>query len=691
MIHYITAIKPEAEAVRTFCSMKKYKNTTAFPALSEGLTIYQNEADTVRLLVTGSGKYAAATAVTQYLALLSCEQGIKEHSSAPVPKTQSATAIPKAQLSNFQDKHVFCNLGICGSADANAIGNGYLCISIADTATGRRLYPEVYTHPFSEAYLISADQPITSDATQSAAFTSANCASYRLQKLPTLFDMEGFTVLYALNRSVQPADCFTYKIVSDACNGAPITPADVTALCKQQLPSLHAFLQSKSDHLESVDHAVFTNSSLANDLCEKYPFSETMVHTLSHLLAYADLSGLRLTDWFGAEHDKLWGLRNPSAKGFTKKEAGQLLLDLEQYVLHPSMEVSDDDSLILPAKLRLLRHLYVEEEVLNSPVTKRLIARFPQASVIPIKHYKDVFNRSRQDRHAQVTEPSFILAANHAAKLYPGAPVCQSFGEEHFYYTSCIMNCIYDCDYCYLQGMYPSGNIVVFVNTEDYFAELEALLRQHPVYLCCSYDSDLTALGGLFPHAKEFCEFAAAHSDLRLELRTKCAAPLFLEKLPAAKNIVMAYTVSPQPLIDRFEHYSSGLLARLKAAKKAAELGFSLRLCIDPVLDVPDAPTLYRNLVDAIFTILKPEDITDISLGVFRISKDYLKQLRSAKPNCVFSHYPYRLTDGVCHYEQGRAEELLGAVTEALISHGINEKQLFFWKPEDAGSASQLE
>ena len=32
-----------------------------------------------------------------------------------------------------------------------------------------------------------------------------------------------------------------------------------------------------------------------------------------------------------------------------------------------------------------------------------------------------------------------------------------------------MFNCIYDCDYCYLQGMYPSANIVVFVNHEDFF------------------------------------------------------------------------------------------------------------------------------------------------------------------------------------------------------------------------------
>ena len=39
------------------------------------------------------------------------------------------------------------------------------------------------------------------------------------------------------------------------------------------------------------------------------------------------------------------------------------------------------------------------------------------------------------------------------------------------------MNCVFDCEYCYLKGMYPSANLVVFVNLEDIFAEVEKTCR----------------------------------------------------------------------------------------------------------------------------------------------------------------------------------------------------------------------
>ena len=56
--------------------------------------------------------------------------------------------------------------------------------------------------------------------------------------------------------------------------------------------------------------------------------------------------------------------------------------------------------------------------------------------VIPKNHYKDLFNRSKQDFVLQKKSQSLILAENTTDLIYPGARFCQSFGNEHFYKTS---------------------------------------------------------------------------------------------------------------------------------------------------------------------------------------------------------------------------------------------------------------
>ena len=71
------------------------------------------------------------------------------------------------------------------------------------------------------------------------------------------------------------------------------------------------------------------------------------------------------------------------------------------------------------------------------------------------------------------------------------------------------------------KGMYPSGNVVLFVNLDDIFDEVYKLLQKHPVYLCVSYDTDLLAVENIFGYTKRWVDFAERHTDLKIEIRNK--------------------------------------------------------------------------------------------------------------------------------------------------------------------------
>mgnify|MGYP000961694743 CR=1 FL=1 len=55
-------------------------------------------------------------------------------------------------------------------------------------------------------------------------------------------------------------------------------------------------------------------------------------------------------------------------------------------------------------------HIYVEEAVWNHPRTQKILSRFPQAQVIPVHHYKDVFCRRGQSVVRQHKTQNLILA-----------------------------------------------------------------------------------------------------------------------------------------------------------------------------------------------------------------------------------------------------------------------------------------
>ena len=119
--------------------------------------------------------------------------------------------------------------------------------------------------------------------------------------------------------------------------------------------------------------------------------------------------------------------------------------------------------------------------------------------------------------------PALILAKKEGQLIYDGSRECQNFGNEHFYYTSCMMNCLFDCEYCYLQGMYPSADVVIFMNIEDIFDEVDRLLYEHEVYLCVSYDTDLIALEAITGYCRRWIEYARGKQGLTIEIRTKAS------------------------------------------------------------------------------------------------------------------------------------------------------------------------
>lgn len=328
----------------------------------------------------------------------------------------------------------------------------------------------------------------------------------------------------------------------------------------------------------------------------------------------------------------------------------------------------------------IFSHIYIENEIKNNPVTQKILSHFPKSERIEIDHYKDIFCRSHQNYRLQKQTPGLILARKHQNMVYEGAPVCQNFGNQHFYYTSSVMNCIYDCEYCYLQGMYPSANLVVFVNLEEIFEQVELLLQKHQVYLCVSYDTDLLALEQLLGYSNEWIKFASDHSNLSIELRTKSANSNIIKKLEPRDNVILAWTLSPEKLAEKLEHHVPTFNQRLKCIKQAIACGFRVRLCFDPLLYCADWREHYRDMIDIVFSEIQPDQIEDVSIGVFRVSQDYLKKMRKQAQNCAVLQYPFENDNGIYHYSREFTNEMISFVYE-LVHKKISEEKIFCWEP----------
>lgn len=319
----------------------------------------------------------------------------------------------------------------------------------------------------------------------------------------------------------------------------------------------------------------------------------------------------------------------------------------------------------------------------NHPRTRRILQKFPNASIIFIDHYKDVFCRKGQNFIIQQRSPNLILGAKQGNFIYEGAPVCQSFGNEYFYYTSCVMNCVYDCEYCYLKGMYPSGNLVVFVNLEDIFAEISERLKEHAMYLCVSYDTDLLAMEPISGYVKEWIAFVESQNELsaslKLEIRTKSADSLFWSKHVPVPGIIYGITLSPQAVIDAYEHKTPSLSRRISSAKEAIQKGFPVRLCFDPMIYCQGWEQHYEEMLSDVFSTIGAGKLVDVSVGSFRISQDYLKKMRKNLPHSAVVQFPYQNDDGVYHYPLELVRLMENFLVD-LLKKWLPEEKIFLWK-----------
>ena len=296
---------------------------------------------------------------------------------------------------------------------------------------------------------------------------------------------------------------------------------------------------------------------------------------------------------------------------------------------------------------KFFSHIYAEDGVWEYAAAEAIRAAFSDSIVVPVRHYKDVFCKKGQDFDKQKNSPKLILAIKQSSFYYSGSEMCDSFGHSNFIYTSEIMNCLYNCEYCYLRGMYPSANIVVFVNQEDTFKAIERVL---PAYICVSYDTDLLSLEYLTGFVRNWMNFCKCHPGAEIEVRTKSAAFKYIKDIPSLSNVTLSWTLSPDLVISRFEKGTPTLVTRLLNMQAAMDRGWNVRMCIDPIVKFSGWRDAYKEMAAVIRNKIDLDCLFDISIGAFRLPSDiYRKMLKFAHYSELLA-YPMNEIDGGMWY-----------------------------------------
>lgn len=308
--------------------------------------------------------------------------------------------------------------------------------------------------------------------------------------------------------------------------------------------------------------------------------------------------------------------------------------------------------------------LYVERAAREHELTGRILTRLSGLPVVEIDDYQELFSRPRQSFSAQKRMPSLILAVKAGHFLYKGSERINSWQQETVYYNDLIRNCIYDCEYCFLQGMHSSAHSVINVNVDDYIEEARrAAVDAGKLFLSISYLTDLLGFEPIVPFTRRWIEVAREEPKLELEIRTKSDNYPALRDMEPAANVLFVWSLAPERISASIEHGTASFRNRLFAARSALERGFRVRLCFDPVLMGPGWEDEYRKCIAETFRRLPADRIELVSVGGLRMGGEQLARLAKDNPARSVMFHPAVRENGLIGYPpeiESRIRELLG-------------------------------
>ena len=313
--------------------------------------------------------------------------------------------------------------------------------------------------------------------------------------------------------------------------------------------------------------------------------------------------------------------------------------------------------------------VYIEEEVRQHPRAQQFLKRFKNIPLIEVGHYGEVFNPRAQNFRLQKKNPAIIIASKNKGQVL-ATPEGYGLGEPNNYYFSHMLNCVYDCRYCFLQGMYQSAHQILFINYEDFEEQIRKIAAQHrdqPVWFYSGYDCDSLAFEPITRFTDFFVPLIASIDNAWMELRTKSTQIRSLLRQTPNPRIVTAFSFTDHYSHRKLEHGVPAISKRIKAMRSLIDSGWPVGLRLDPVVYHQDYQSAFSKLLDEIFYHIDAKELHSVSLGTFRLTKDHFRKLSRLYPEEPLFAQELALNNGIISYPVSQEQEMIAYCEDQLI------------------------
>lgn len=327
----------------------------------------------------------------------------------------------------------------------------------------------------------------------------------------------------------------------------------------------------------------------------------------------------------------------------------------------------------------MIHNIFVENEIANSDKVKQICDFFPTASVQTLKRYDEVWGQFKKPYLNKRDQLNLFLAhkKGQLVKLAPDA--YGQAGEPHYYFIHAY-NCIYECQYCYLQGYFHTPDLVLFLNHEDITNEMSDIVSKQEgrVWFHAGEFSDSLALSHITGELPHYFEFFEKHPNALLELRTKSSNIKALTKIAPLPNVYTSFSLSPNEMAKRIDLKTPPLKSRLKAMQELHKLGHKIAVHLDPIIYSDNLKESYQELMKQFKDYELIDAIEYVSLGVVRFTKHVHREVERNYPNSFLHTQPMITSfDNKVRYEHALRHWMMAKVKNLAIDAGIVEEKIY--------------
>ena len=285
------------------------------------------------------------------------------------------------------------------------------------------------------------------------------------------------------------------------------------------------------------------------------------------------------------------------------------------------------------------QRVWIDRQVLDSPITAnvmRTLADVPTEMidgpppVPPLATQAALMTFAKKHLYLTAQKGRFIRDCPGASSHNPASQLCCGY-----MILDTVYNCNYDCTYCYLQSYVNAPYLTIYANVDSLFEELGTFLRARPqqyVRIGSGEFSDSLSLDPLTDFSRLLVPFLRQFSNVLFEFKTKSDLVENLLDLDPQGRVIVSWSLNPEAVVQREEHKTAPLAARLRAAQRCRAAGYKIGLHFDPLLYFPGWEAEYEPFVAQVFRALAPTDVTYISMGSLRFAPTLKEVVRTRFP-----------------------------------------------------------